>query len=106
MTPASYLFLCGDVQVRLGFVKEKVLIYVAAGFVARTGVVRLWLAWQMYLCKERTIDTEKPAIKESSTGQDTSVIFTDHTKPPQPVPRTWATPDIVSKPSTNGLQAA
>lgn len=73
MTPASYLFLCGDVQVRLGFVKEKVLIYVAAGFVARTGVVRLWLGWQMYLCKERTIDTEK----ESSTGQDTSVIFTD-----------------------------
>ncbi len=40
---ASYLFLSGDVQVRLGFVKEKVLVYVAAGFVARTGVVRLWL---------------------------------------------------------------
>lgn len=100
MTPASYLFLCGDVQVRLGFVKEKVLIYVAAGFVARTGVVRLSLArWQMYLGKERTIDTEKPAINQSSTGQDTSVIFTDHTKPPQLVPRTWAAPDNVSTPN-------
>lgn len=44
MSPASYLFLCGDVQVRLVSVKEKVLIYVAAGFVARAGVVRLRLA--------------------------------------------------------------
>lgn len=96
MTPASYLFLSGDVQVSLGFVKEKVLIYIAAGFVTRTGVVRLWMAWQMYLGRERTIDTEKPAIKQSSTGQDTSVIFTDHTKPPQRVPRTWAAPDNVS----------
>lgn len=50
------LFLCGDVEVALEEVKEKVLVDLLSYGVTRHLAVHIWLFGQMYLCRKQKVN--------------------------------------------------